>query len=720
MAIIRLKLQTSGAARAPRPTPGPEDSVRFTSLRNSYFPGRGVPLSLAVHGILFCILFFLRVPKDTRTGDPAPPRAAVIEKSEPRVVMYLPLIGGGTLGLPQPDPGKGKGAKAKAVSAPEIPAARARGMSYPGRQEILSDPPDPTNRIQTLEQPELLDAPILPPPLALPNLVQIAEARIELPELPVPAGTPEPVQPVDPPPARPPGQIAPPDPPRVDPPEVKPEEEPGPPEPAAPPPVPRPADPPPNPEPPPVVPPVLVPPDEPVLPPVAPMTIPVTAPLAVIEIPTAILAPLVPPPPEAAPEKAAPEKALPQKVPQPEVEKAPGPEAEKGTVPATKKGPAAPEVPVPARPKPRRKTQEAPEGGIDRKDLLALTPMPAPVRDTIVVPPGEARGRFAISTDANLTGSDAVLGPKSGADEPDLTAGPATESAPEKTPAAPPEKTAAIAPDQATESVPAKARAVPTPAVVQIGSISGKRGTREGSGSGGAKSAQPSPAPQPGVGAGRTGSPGGGIVAGRGSGTGSGSGSGPGRKRPFSGITIVGGSYDPGAASDPAPVVQARRPVQTEYGLTVISTETSGGGLPFTGIFAGAQIYTVYLDMRSDESDDAPSWTLEFALAQDASSAAAMGPGGGEGLILPFPVVKETPSWPPELVSRYPGRMAIVYAVVNTEGKLEQIEVKESPDPLLGEPLLQALGRWVFRAARLQGVAVPIRLLMGIPLRALR
>jgi hypothetical protein len=337
MAIIRLRLQTYGPARARRRTPGAEDSVRFTSLRNSYFPARGVPLSLAVHGILFCILFFLRVPNQPRPGDPAAPRAAVIEKNEPRVVMYLPLIGGGTLGLPQPDPGKGKRAKAKPVSAREVPAARVRGMRYPGRQEIVSDPPAPTHRIQTLEQPELLNPPILPPPLALPNMVQIAEARVELPDLPVPAGLPEPAKPVDPPPARPPGQIPPPDPPPVVPPEVKPEEPPGPPEPAQPPPPPRPADPPANPEPPPVVPPVLLPPDEPVLPPVAPLTIPVAAPTAVIEIPRAELAPLVPPPPEAPPPPTPPKKASPPNTPPPE---APRPRSKRLPYRRLKKGPS--------------------------------------------------------------------------------------------------------------------------------------------------------------------------------------------------------------------------------------------------------------------------------------------------------------------------------------------------------------------------------------------
>ena len=38
--------------------------------------------------------------------------------------------------------------------------------------------------------------------------------------------------------------------------------------------------------------------------------------------------------------------------------------------------------------------------------LLTLSPMPSPPDDTVKIPAGEARGRFSISPDPNLTGSD--------------------------------------------------------------------------------------------------------------------------------------------------------------------------------------------------------------------------------------------------------------------------------------------------------------------------
>ena len=51
------------------------------------------------------------------------------------------------------------------------------------------------------------------------------------------------------------------------------------------------------------------------------------------------------------------------------------------------------------------------------------------------------------------------------------------------------------------------------------------------------------------------------------------------------------------------------------YGqLSVVSTENSGGGLPYFGVFSDEQIRTVYLDMRQRETDETPLWILEFAV----------------------------------------------------------------------------------------------------------
>ena len=73
---------------------------------------------------------------------------------------------------------------------------------------------------------------------------------------------------------------------------------------------------------------------------------------------------------------------------------------------------------------------------------------------------------------------------------------------------------------------------------------------------------------------------------------------------------------------------------------------------------------------------------------------------------------------PAELVRRYPRQLVIVYAIINIEGKMEQMVVKDSPDARLNEPVLKALGKWVFRPAQRDGEVVPAKVLLGIPVWA--
>jgi hypothetical protein len=136
-------------------------------------------------------------------------------------------------------------------------------------------------------------------------------------------------------------------------------------------------------------------------------------------------------------------------------------------------------------------------------------------------------------------------------------------------------------------------------------------------------------------------------------------------------------------------------------------------------VFSNAQINTVYLDMRQTETDTAPFWTLEFVVprgtAIQANPAKELDESH-EGFVLPVPVVKEQPALPLELVRRHIGKMVIVYTVINVEGKMEQTSVKESPDPLLNQPVLDALSKWVFRPGVLNGNPVAVKALLGIPL----
>jgi hypothetical protein len=630
------------------------ESPLFTTviLSRPYFPARGIPYSILIHALVLSVLILLRVSHALPAAQPpSAPKAVVIDSAESRVVMFLPLLGGGSqgkgsegLGLP------GGGLKARRKGPPAAPAPGRKGLSYPGPQPILSDFPQPTNLSQTLLQPALKNPPTLPPPLSLPNIVKMADAgpalRSELPQ------------------------------PFVNPPEIKPAE------PPAPKPEPKPPEPP--------------------------------SPPATLAMPTPVDKLVLVQPANIPKIGLLPEKVFPEPIPSLK----PSPPDPLPPAPKPVKAPPSPE-PLPLDPTskiidepkstPQKELSPLPTRGNDPHNLLALSPTPTFRDQPFEVPIGEARGRFAISPEPNTGATEQEPGSKLASSSPAAGIGSHT-GAPNGTEAA-----------GSGSSV--------------AGDGGGGTGSGSGGGSGSGTGSGPGSGPGPGVGSGSgsgSGSgpgsvPGGGSGlgpgvgsgsgAGTGRGTGSGAGSGPG-KGPFAGISIVGGVGDSGTAgggANPAPRAPQRRPLQTAYGITIISTENSGGGLPPYGVFAREQVYTVYLDMRQEPFDSTPSWTLEFAVPQGPPGQAGTA-AGQQGLVLPFPVEKDPPVLPPELVRKYLRRMMIVYGVVNVEGKMEQISVKESPDVLLNDPVATALSKWKFRPATLNGEPVPAKVLMGIPL----
>ena len=406
---------------------------------------------------------------------PRPPElVGIINLREPRDVIYFPVVGRESLPVPP----------------------SSSGFSYPGPQNIISDVPEPTNRILTVLQPTIPNPPILKPPVLLPNIVQLPPAAVPRLEIPVPI---------------------------------------------------------------------------------------VKAPPA----PASVREPIVKTPPS------------------PRVEEQPS---------------IVPEVKAPVAP---LKTAAVP--------LLALSPMPATGVQPTEVPPGEARGRFAISTEPSVAVND------------------------------------------------------PEPGIAKL---------------------PPSPATN--------------ASAGN-------------KSEPFSGITILGGpASNASAVGDSSSIITipsgdsriagsgivsigpSPPQVTGSYGVTVVSTESSGGGLPNFGVFSNETKYTVYLDMNTTANDTAPSWTLEFGVPRDGNSNRSN--GNHEGFILPFPVVKPRPVLPAELVQRYLRRLVIVYGIISADGKMQQMVVKDSPDAGLNESVLSALSKWSFRPAQLDGQAVPVKVLIGLPL----
>src|SRR5205814_5607532 len=88
-------------------------------------------------------------------------------------IIDLPEMGGGKEG--EKSPGGGASAPHDPSAAP---AHASRGFAYPGKQAILSDPPNPTNAFQTLQRPLLVHPETIHKLVPLPNIVQMAETRL--------------------------------------------------------------------------------------------------------------------------------------------------------------------------------------------------------------------------------------------------------------------------------------------------------------------------------------------------------------------------------------------------------------------------------------------------------------------------------------------------------------------------------------------------------------
>ncbi len=681
----------------------PNDTIRFAlgsvDLCRWYFPSRGLAGSLILHTAALTVLALLfprfHVPIE---GIPLEP----LSRSDPgggTMVVYLPSVGGGHRGG-----GKGGGSGSDSPrQGPPRPTAPAggKGLVYPGPQLIHSDSPNPTNRIQTLLQPELKDPPILSPPLNLPNFISspnIVPARPKPVEtvmtLPVPSPPPEP-------------PMAVPDPRKgeaaaaktraatqtaigladTDKPETQL----------------------------PLIPvdgaalkrvrqrledlpviregvdkPALVSKDEVAVARPVKEAIAVDAPIIDVkplEKPAiAIDQPKAPVDPTLAPRAA---KAV-----------------ETGELVAATEPIVAPVTPPPTE-------TDASYG----RTILALTPMPATGAPPAEIPLGEARGRFAMSPDPNLDTAETEPG------SPSAVAGKAADGAVGER---------AFDPN------------LPSSVTISFGPGGGGgsgSGTGSGAGPGSGSGSGPGSGAGTGSGAGSGSGPGIGSGSGSGTGSGSGAGSGPG-SGPFADISIVGGVGGPtssgsgtGSGSGNAPLSGitigggggSAAPSKTvadgdktgpragRYELFVLSTEKGGGGLPYIGVFANDQVQTVYLDMRKPEAEEADLWTFEFAVPRE-SSGQVVSLDSQQGFLLPVPIVREAPSFPGAVVTRHAGKMVIVYAVVNTQGRMEQLEIKESPDPLLNQPVLEALRKWTFRAGVFNGRPASVRTLLGIPL----
>jgi hypothetical protein len=246
------------------------------------------------------------------------------------------------------------------------------------------------------------------------------------------------------------------------------------------------------------------------------------------------------------------------------------------------------------------------------------------------------------------------------------------------------------------------------------GAGSGSRyGSGQGSGVNSASNAS-------GTGRGASSSPGVGTGSATGHGSGAGAGSAPGGGG-FPGISIQGGRYGSGSGSMLAKA-EPRHP--TTYNVNIVSTASSGGGLPDLGIFHNEKVYTVFVDMRATDEDHAPSWILQYAVRPQPPSRVP-DPNGKAGRTdgvptPPYAMLKEIPQFAPELLRKYAHKVIVASAIMNTSGKLEQVSIPQNSEDALVGPLLAALSHWLFQPAQIDGQPISLKILLGIRFSAPR
>ena len=192
--MLSLKLAANPRRLTPAPPPTVRKRIKPPALkllpRRTYT--QGILLSCALHTILIAALIWLPklFPNPVVMDAYDHRKTEVASAYEPLVLPLLPKLAASDSGSMR----SAAPAPQTRSSAADDPAPLKR--DYAGSQEIVSDFPHATNRVQTIRRPDLVSPPNLKFPLRLQSMVilpapvapKFAPRRIEV-QIPIPAAT---------------------------------------------------------------------------------------------------------------------------------------------------------------------------------------------------------------------------------------------------------------------------------------------------------------------------------------------------------------------------------------------------------------------------------------------------------------------------------------------------------------------------------------------------
>jgi len=190
---------------------------------------------------------------------------------------------------------------------------------------------------------------------------------------------------------------------------------------------------------------------------------------------------------------------------------------------------------------------------------------------------------------------------------------------------------------------------------------------------------------------GRGGSGGGSGTAAAGSGNGS-----------MPGISIAGGGTP--TTSRSTATVTAGGVSHRPYAITIISGGTSGGASRDVGVFSRDEtVYTVYVTMS--DAGGGPDWPIEYALVTHSH--------GGNGLLSPPVAVKKMQATGPKADGATGWGLVFVTGIIDDNGKLQALRAIRALD-IRAQSAMNALAKWEFLPAQLDGKPVASRVLIGV------
>ncbi|HUQ50053.1 MAG TPA: TonB family protein, partial [Terriglobales bacterium] len=130
-------------------------------------------------------------------------------------------------------------------------------------------------------------------------------------------------------------------------------------------------------------------------------------------------------------------------------------------------------------------------------------------------------------------------------------------------------------------------------------------------------------------------------------------------------------------------------------------------------VFGKRKYYSMQLNMPNLTSAGG-SWIIRFAELRETPESST------SELSTPVVTTKVDPAYPPDLMQERVEGFVTLYAVINANGSVGEVRLLRGLNDRLDENAIKALGRWHFRPATRNGVAVALEAVVQIPFKARR